>query len=121
MGDKFTAGGRVSTIPTHAELTESLGSIFVLTSPQGYAVEARLSSAPAGVPMDDGYVCYQARFDLPPGVQLPQDVYRVSAPDGRAWDLFATPARPSTEDLACLCIVVHVAKPAPQQPAASPQ
>ncbi len=121
MCDKLTAGGRVSAIPTHAELTESLGSLFTLTSPQGYAVEARLNSAPAGVPMDDGYDCYQARFDLPPGVQLPQDVYRVSAPDGRAWDLFATPARPSVEGLACLCIVVHVPKPALQQPAESPQ
>ncbi|WP_144146747.1 DUF6916 family protein [Paraburkholderia sp. BCC1884] len=111
----------MSAIPTHAELTESLGSLFVLTSPQGYAVKARLSSAPSGVPMDDDYACYQARFDLPTGIQFLQDIYRVSAPDGRAWDLFATPARPSAEGLACPCIVVHVPKPAPQQAAESPQ
>ncbi len=121
MCDKLTAGGRVSAIPTHAELTESLGSIFVLTSPQGYAVEARLSSAPAGVPMDDGYVCYSALFELPQHVQLPQDTYRIDAPDGRVWELLATPTRPQTSGGATLCVVIHTLKPVPQQPVETPQ
>lgn len=84
-------------------------------------MQARLIGAPAGVPMDDDYVCYHALFELPLGVQLPQDNYRVDAPDGRAWMLFATPTRPQKNGAATLCIVIHTVKPAAQQPVESPQ
>ncbi|RAS23466.1 hypothetical protein BX591_12072 [Paraburkholderia bryophila] len=115
------AGGGLSAIPTHAELTESLGGLFTLTSPEGTAVQARLIDAPVGVPMDDDYVCYHAFFELPLGVQLPQDNYRVDAPDGRAWVLLATPVRPQKNGAATLCIVIHTLKPAAQQPVESSQ
>ena len=72
----------MSAIPGHAELTESLGRTFILTTASGHAVQAQLVGAPAGIPMDDSYVCYSALFELPPGVQLPQDVYQVQSPDG---------------------------------------
>lgn len=73
-------GGGLSAIPTHAGLTEPLGGLFTLTSQQGAVVQARLIDAPAGVPMNDDYVCHHARFELPLGVQFPQDNYRVDAP-----------------------------------------
>lgn len=114
-------GGGLSAIPTLAELTASLGGLYTLTPQQGAAVQARLISAQSGIPMDDDYVCYDALFELPLGVQLPQDTYRFDAPDGSSWPLFATPVRPRKNGAATLCIVIHTLKPATQQPDESPQ
>jgi hypothetical protein len=108
----FIPGGGMSAIPSHAELTESLGRTFILGTASGHEVQARLVSAPAGIPMDDSFVCYSALFELPPGVQLPQDVYQVQSPDGPSWSLLATPVRPSESGSAMLCAVMHCVKPA---------
>lgn len=83
------------SVPTHAALVAAIGQPFVLTAPDGRAVEARLAAAPAGIPMDESHVCYSAIFELPDGVRLHQDVFRITSPDGGAWDLLATPTAPA--------------------------
>ncbi|MFM0503790.1 DUF6916 family protein [Paraburkholderia caffeinilytica] len=101
----------MSAIPSHAELTNAVGRTFTLASAQIGAVEARLTAAPTETPMDEGFLCYSAFFELPAGIRLPQDMYRVSAPDGAAWDLLATPTRPAANGAGTMCIVIHCAKP----------
>jgi hypothetical protein len=97
----------VQSVPTHAELIAAIGGRFSFGVTGGHTVEAVLLDAPAGVPMDDSYVCYLATFELPEGAYLPQDVYRIVSPEGAAWDLLATPARPSANGCSRLAIVVH--------------
>ena len=94
------------TVPTHAALLAAIGQPFVLSTADGRSVQARLAAAPGGIPMDDDYVCYSAIFELPEGVHLPQEVFRVTAPNGDAWDLLATPARP-INGRAMLSAVMH--------------
>ena len=95
------------TIPTHDELRDAIGQRFTLASADGHTVEAVLAHAPAGIPMDDSFVCYSATFELPTGVFLPQDVYRIASPGGGAWDLLATPTRPTGDGRSTLTVVVH--------------
>lgn len=103
----------MSAIPSHAELTEVIGRTFIFANEQVGAIDARLLAAPIGTPMDDEFLCYSAHFELPTGIRLPQDTYRVSAPDGAAWDLFATPTRPTAHGAGTMCIVIHRAKTRP--------
>lgn len=95
------------SIPTHDELLEAIGQRFTFGTADGHIVDATLSHAPIGIPMDDSYVCYSATFELPAGVFLPQDVYRIAAPIGRAWELLATPTRPTADGRSTLTVVVH--------------
>lgn len=97
----------MQSIPTHAELIAAIGGRFSFGVPGGHTVEAVLLDAPAGVPMDDSYVCYRATFELPSDVYLPQDVYRIVSPGGEAWDLLATPTRPAANGCSRLTVVVH--------------
>jgi len=116
----------MSGIPTQAELLSLLGLTFVLSPissddlPQAQdldatpriAVEARLAAVQDGIAMDSGYRCYSASFDLPPGIHLPQELYRVSAPGGAVWDLLVTPTRPHANGVATMCAVFHIEWPA---------
>ncbi|HVE06912.1 MAG TPA: hypothetical protein VNE00_06650 [Paraburkholderia sp.] len=104
-------------IPTHAELIAAIGRPFSFGSADGHTVEAHLIAAPAGIPMDDSYTCYFASFALPAGVSLPQDTYRITSPDGHAWDLLATPTRPQPDGRATLSFVVHSRLADPTDPA----
>ncbi|PMS23096.1 hypothetical protein C0Z18_02445 [Trinickia dabaoshanensis] len=97
----------MSSIPSHAELLEAIGQRFTFVAPNGAALEALLAHAPAGIPMNDSYVCYSATFELPAGVYLPQDVYRIDSPAGRSWQLLATPTRPLDDGRSTVTIVVH--------------
>lgn len=95
------------TVPTHDELLEALGQRFTFASADGHTVDAVLAHAPAGIPMSDDFVCYSATFELPAGVFLPQDVYRIGSPAGPAWELLATPTRPTEDGRSTLTFVVH--------------
>jgi hypothetical protein len=95
------------SIPTHDELLGAIGQRFTFGTADGHTVEAMLSHAPVGIPMDDSFVCYSASFELPAGVFLPQDVYRIASPAGRAWDLLATPTRPTEDGRSTITVVVH--------------
>ncbi|RDU95053.1 hypothetical protein DWV00_31080 [Trinickia dinghuensis] len=88
-------------------MLEAVGQRFTFVAPNGAAVEALLVQAPSGIPMDDSFVCYSATFELPAGVFTPQDVYRIGSPSGRAWDLLATPTRPTEDGRSTLTVVVH--------------
>lgn len=94
-------------VPTHEMLLATLGRTYTLKMADGMVVDARLADAPAGIAMDDTYVCYSAVFELPSAVQLPQELYRVTSPDGDAWDLLATPTRPTASGAAVLTAVIH--------------
>ncbi|WP_260858868.1 DUF6916 family protein [Paraburkholderia sp. BCC1885] len=100
-------------------MTDAIGRTYTFASEQAGAVEVRLIAAPAGTPMDDEFLCYSAHFELPVGVRLPQDTYRVSDADGTGWDLFATPTRPTAQGAGTMCVVIHRAKD--QQAAQQPQ
>jgi hypothetical protein len=104
---RIRPGVRLSSIPTHAELLGAIGQRFTFGASNGAAVEALLVHAPSGIPMNDRYVCYSATFELPAGAYLPQDVYRIGSPAGGAWDLLATPTRPTDDGRATLTVVVH--------------
>ena len=97
----------MQAVPTHEALIASLNQLFVLETADGHRVEARLVGAPAGIPMDASFICYSATFELPVGIRLPQDTYRITAPDGASWDLLATPTRPSANGQANLTAVMH--------------
>lgn len=111
----------MQSVPTHADLIAAIGQRFVLGTADGRSVEARLAAAPAGIPMDETYVCYVATFELPAGVQLPQDVYLIAAPDGRVWELLATPTRPAADGRATLTAVMHCLAPDAAQIPAAPR
>lgn len=95
------------SIPTHDELLAAVGQRFAFGSADGHSVDAVLAQAPAGIPMNDSFVCYSATFELPAGAFLPQSVYRIGAPNGGAWDLLATPTHPSRDGRSTLTVVVH--------------
>lgn len=95
------------SIPTHEELLGAIGQPFTFGAADGQTVDAVLAHAPAGIPMNDSFVCYSATFELPAGVFLPQDVYRIASPAGRAWELLATPTRPTEDGRSTLTVVVH--------------
>lgn len=97
----------MQAVPTHEALVASLHRLFVLEAADGRRVEVRLAAAPAGIAMDATYVSYSATFELPHGLWLPQDTYRITAPDGTFWDLLATPTQPSADGRACLTVVMH--------------
>jgi hypothetical protein len=99
------------TIPTHEALIASLSQLFVLETADGQRLEVRLVAAPAGVAMDEAYTSYSATFELPMGVWLPQDTYRITATDGASWVLLATPTRPSADGRANLTAVMHTSVP----------
>jgi hypothetical protein len=88
-------------------LLDAIGQRFTFACADGRSVEAVLAHAPAGIAMDDSFICYSATFELPAGVCLPQDVYRIGSPGGRAWDLLATPTRPTGDGRSTLTFVVH--------------
>jgi len=94
-------------VPTHEALIASLNQLFVLETADGRRVEARLVAAAAGIPMNANFVSYSATFELPPGIWLPQDTYRITASDGASWDLLATPTRPGANGQANLTAVMH--------------
>lgn len=95
------------SIPTHAELLDAIGQRFTFGAADGQTVDAVLLHANAGIPMNDSFVCYAAMFELPAGISLSQDVYRIGSPAGRAWDLLATPTRPTEDGRSTLTVVVH--------------
>lgn len=95
------------SIPTHDELLDAIGQRFTFGFLDGHSVDAVLAHAPAGMPMNDSFVCYSATFELPAGVFLPQGIYRIGAPNGGAWDLLATPTHPTRDGRSTLTVVVH--------------
>jgi hypothetical protein len=101
----------MSTVPTHEALMASLNRLFVLEASDGKRFEVRLAAAPAGIAMDETYASYSAIFELPVGIWLPQDTYRITASDGACWELLATPTRPSADGRANLTAVVHISVP----------
>ncbi|HTH73765.1 MAG TPA: hypothetical protein VL635_05105 [Trinickia sp.] len=88
-------------------MLEAVGQRFTFGAADGHTVDAVLLYANAGIPMNDRFVCYVAMFELPAGVSLPQDVYRIGSPAGRTWDLLATPTRPTEDGRSTLTVVVH--------------
>lgn len=78
----MTSGGRLLSIPTHAELLEAIGQRLAFGAAGGQFVEAGLAPAPVGVPTNDSYVGYSATFELPAGVLLLQNVYHIGSPGG---------------------------------------
>lgn len=97
----------MQAVPTHEALVASLHRLFVLETADGRRLEVRLAAAPSGIAMDATYVSYSATFELPFGVWLPQDTYRITAPDGMSWDLLATPTKPNADGRANLTAVMH--------------
>ena len=100
----------MSVLPSHAELQALVGQMLIIATADDAAVpltQTRLLSAPAGRAADDDHTCYRANFELPENLRLPQDTYRFCAPDGRAWLLFAAPARPLENGAGVLCVVIH--------------
>ncbi|QCP50828.1 hypothetical protein FAZ95_17725 [Trinickia violacea] len=108
------------TVPTHAALLAAIGQPFVLSTPDGRSVQARLAAAPDGIPMDETYVCYSAIFELPEGVRLPQEVFRITAPNGDAWDLLATPTRPEGVHAMMTAVMHCLRSPIPAEQAGEP-
>lgn len=104
-------GEHMLAVPTHEVLTAALGQLFVLETANGHRMEIRLAAAPAGVAMDATYSSYCAVFELPTGIWLPQDIYRITAPDGLSWELLATPTQPSADGRANLTAVMHICVP----------
>jgi len=97
----------LSSIPSHAELLEAIGQRFTFGASNGATFEAVLAQAPAGIPMNESFVCYSATFELPAGIYPPQDVYRIDSPAGGDWQLLATPTQPTEDGRSTLTVVVH--------------
>jgi hypothetical protein len=100
----------VSVLPSHDELKALVGQVLVIATADDAATpltQTRLLSAPEGRAADEAHACYRAHFELPENLRLPQDTYRFCAPDGRAWQLFASPARPLENGASVLCVVIH--------------
>lgn len=101
----------MQAVPTHETLIATLGQLFVLETATGHRMEVRLASAPAGVAMDTTYTSYCAVFELPIGIWLPQDTYRITAPNGLSWELLATPTQHSADGRSNLTAVMHICVP----------
>jgi hypothetical protein len=104
-------GYHVLNVPTHEALVAGLNRLFVLETTEGQRLEVRLAAVPCGVAMDETFMSYSAIFELPIGIWLPQDTYRITASDGTSWELLATPTRPSADGRANLTAVMHISVP----------
>ncbi|NIE74164.1 hypothetical protein F3J45_06890 [Pantoea sp. Ap-967] len=95
------------TMPTYAELERVPADAFtVQVGPQQHLPITRVALR-AGVAMSPDYECYAIVFALPEGVQLPQAVFRIGAPEGQQWTLMMTPVKPEEDGRYALEAVIH--------------
>lgn len=103
----------MSPMPSYETLQAALNQSFLFSTPDGHSIDGRLFKISTGIAMDDTYLCYTALFEMPAGVWLQQDVYRVTHPAGDAWELLITPHRPTPTGACVVGAVFHVLKPEP--------
>ena len=93
--------------PDYQYFAQASARPFRLRLGLGQAVDIDLQQVERRVPMNARYECFSLLFLLPVGLVLPQALYRVSGPDGDAWDLLLTPVTPDADGRACLEAVFH--------------
>lgn len=99
-------------MPTLQALQDATGRSFQLWIGADQAIEAQLlavTQSPASSPRHE---CFSADFALPPGVELPQAVFRVSLPGEEGWLLMLTPILPDVDGRRVLEAVFHLERPA---------
>ncbi|WP_205300221.1 hypothetical protein [Pantoea sp. Tr-811] len=95
------------TMPTYTELERVPADAFSLqVGPQQHIQVTRVALR-TEVAMSADYECYAIVFALPEGVQLPQAMFRVSAPEGQQWTLMMTPVKPEEDGCHALEAVIH--------------
>lgn len=94
-------------LPSYQYFAQATGRAFLLQTEPGQALEIELQHVESRVPMSARYECFALLFLLPAGHALPQALYRLSGPEGDAWELLLTPVRADGEGRACLEAVFH--------------
>lgn len=94
-------------MPSYQYFAQATGCSFFLQMGPDQALEIELQQAESRVPMSARYECFSLLFLLPAGHALPQALYRLSGPEGEAWELLLTPVRADGEGRACLEAVFH--------------
>lgn len=100
----------MQALPSHDRFARATGQVFRLQLPPDHGFDAELQRVDARVPMNDRYECFALLFALPPGIALPQALYRVAGPEGIDCELMLTPAGPGADGRPCLQAVFHRAK-----------
>ncbi|BAN47409.1 DUF6916 family protein [Metapseudomonas resinovorans] len=104
----------MSQIPTFEQFERQLGQPWTLRWDEGEGLAITLVEVAEGTAMNARYQCYDAVFAQPPGVQMPQHVYRLCSPEGDEWDVMLTPIGPDQEgDCHLLQALFHVKRPKP--------
>jgi hypothetical protein len=98
-------------MPSYEKLQAALNQTFLFSIPGGKAIGGRLFDVSVRIAMDDTHSCYTALFEMPAGIWLQQDIYRVVHPTGDFWELLMTPYRPTTSGACVIGAVFHVLKP----------
>lgn len=101
----------MSSMPSYETLQAALNQTFQFSTNDGQSIDARLFEVANGIAMDDAHLCYTASFELPKGVWLQQDVYRVTHLASDSWELLVTPYRPTSAGTCVVGAVFHVLKP----------
>ncbi len=94
-------------MPSYHYFSQATGRPFLLQLGPEQALEIELQQVDMRVPMNARYECFALLFLLPAGHALPQMLYRLSGPEGDAWDLLLTPVRVDGEGRAYLEAVFH--------------
>lgn len=97
-------------MPTQQGLQQARGSHFQLWIAQDQALDVELIDVLIGRPMSPEHENFSASFALPAQWDLPQELYRLSAPGEEGWLLLMTPVQPAPDGRAVLQAVVHSRK-----------
>ncbi len=95
-------------MPTQSELTGLQGMQLMTMDDAQATVPLTLTTVYTGTPLNDGYLCYSATFQLPPNTTAAQGTYRLYYAQDKYWDLFLTPIKPTAEGIGRLEAVFHV-------------
>ena len=98
----------MSDIPSQHELQQTLGHTWRLSWEGHPGVDVELVEVNQGKPMNSRYLCYDAIFRQPAGVDLPQYSYTLHSPAASSWWVMLTPIGPDDDGARLLQAVFHV-------------
>lgn len=98
----------MSDIPSRQELQQTLGHTWRLSWEGHPGVDVELVEVNQGKAMNSRYLCYDAIFRQPAGVDLPQYSYTLHSPAASSWWVMLTPIGRDDDGARLLQAVFHV-------------
>lgn len=98
----------MSGIPSQEELQQAVGHTWRLSWEGHPGVDVELVEVGQGRSMNSHYLCYDAIFRQPAGVDLPQYSYTLHSPTASSWWVMLTPIGPDDDGARLLQAVFNV-------------